>query len=341
MKIRRIVALAATAMSLLVVAGCATGPAVFRSISGYIHSVGEVSEEPLCDEPIGEEAGALIGPHFAFSVSCAAFSPSLQLLSHMDISAVYPDGVPPSATAGHEFVVVQLASNPGARPYHPITDSTDVTAFFLMGDKRIELPELPENGDVLVAVGPAKEPAYLVVSDSGMEQRFDLREGVRESVVEGYYHGVEGFKATDGYSMRIEGENSQWTGWAEGSGDISLTRTLWDEELGWPKEGRGFVTVEVSWYVHEEDGKIAWDIKPEKMVSLTGADDEKYDILENRENDDTTWIYYEYVFDVPEDVTEFTVSFNPKGSLRILDDGSKLSTTKKPKAEKHTVDFAS
>lgn len=321
----------------LVTAGCASSvPPRFAAPIGYVHQVsGAAGSSCEPGDAVPEADGALIGPHFALTVACVSTMARVKGLDE-----VYPDkaDVPPPAPPGHEFVIVRISPAAPAEPAY--SSGGSVNAELVLGDFHVPLDRVPDPGDIIVAVAPAKKPATLAVTDEGRLQSFSLSDRLRRESVPGYYSAIEGAVTVPDYHAYFYGESGGSWGWFECNGGITAWRDLWDPELGWVSGNSARLTIKIYWPKQTKGLKTYFELYAGNSLKMSTGGQYFESAAPTWTDVDDDGGYYTWVYDMPGDAATFELEFLPRGKLTLLENNATLGLTKDVELTKYTLDFS-
>jgi hypothetical protein len=326
-----------TAASALAVAACGEVPTgTLHTRAGFTIASEEIPVS-VCptegESRLADDAGVLVGPHFALRVECvASFSEipegfQLDYLFGEDMSLYSPE-------PGHEFTLVQFAPEPGVEAAYP-DDTSELSATLMIGDEAWDFEqEVPAPGAVYFAVAEKDAPITLEVADTERTQTMDLRARTKEGLIQALYHGskfevntdpAEG--SVDGYTT--SGSYEYWFDDWKYSTQFTVTREVFEPGAGWVAEpDRALLGIEFGW-LHAGSG-LEWPIDAAKTLKVAGPDGDLTPLsADHRDEDwgDGVWRTFTLTYDVPADALAFTLNFHPKGPVNWPEEGIELPIT--------------
>lgn len=295
---------------------------------------------PGDDAYVGDEPADLIGAHFALSLSC--------LFREQSVPEHLAGEVPelehlPAAEDGAEFLIVRIAHQ--AKYWPELEDSLYGTRSWIMvGERRIDVGEVPAAGKFLVLCVPIGAEAVLWVEDSGRAQGLDLRTGSRVDPIAGYYDGPI-FRSFPGEEFTYEkvrfGTSRYWWDMSCTTDSSYVRRTMWTEELGWAPEGTAFLSVRFWWCGDGTFDETTWALDHGEALEVMIGTEPAEQVAWNEDPSTEEWggAMHTVVFSVPVDQGEFKVLFTPIGQVTELADGSVYDLWGQPDATVWTVKF--
>lgn len=284
---------------------------------------------------------ALIGPHFALAVSGVQFSKKIDAAKAAELKL---DG-PLTAPAGYEVLVMQTSKDFDADP--AIGGRNEAKAVLELGDRKVELDDVPKPGDMVAAVAPADADARLVVTDAGKRFSVNLRTGVHEEFVQALLDSPPGLTAygeAGPYDEDVKAQNDKWQVTFGTSSSFKLNRSAWEPDFEWAPDGKLWVQVDFAFqYLWKgSDTQLEWTLDPAASVVLKVGDQEIKATKSDATDPQDQFIEYRALFEIDPTVTAVTLVFKPSGDLKIVDGGSRssMSFTKGPAEGSWDVDFA-
>jgi hypothetical protein len=247
----------ATALGLLLLAGCAGDPATLtRSASqvqliapadlaevGQVRDPEELEGLGLALDPLPDDA-ALVGSHYAVALAgvAAADQLSYDQLRALNLHTTFPEAqsAPMQAGSGREFLVVYL-TEPDSAASVLGGDSAEV---IVDGEAR-PLDVVPHAQEAIVVSVPAGGDAVLAITDAGETKTISLRTGGRDSgdredhpadALQGAAVALEEGVAISGVSPPGQADGLQI--------QVSLSPSGHLDEQGWAADGQMWLEID-------------------------------------------------------------------------------------------------
>ncbi|MEV0650483.1 hypothetical protein AB0I28_35020 [Phytomonospora sp. NPDC050363] len=332
------VAVLATA-AVFAVAACAPAePPALASPLGTLVQTG--SSAPLAlEKTFDATQTALVGPHFALAVSGAQFAKSIDAAKAAELGL---EG-PLTAPRGYEVMAFQVSPDFDAEP--ALSGGEEAVATLELGDNTVELDDLPEPGELIVAMAQEGQAAKLVVTDAGKRFSVNLRDGVHEEFVAALVAApdIGSFGNAGPYDQEVKAETDEWVITFNAGTQFDVTRTGWTPGFEWAPDGKLWVEVQFT-FQHLWKGKsvdMDWTLDPAKSLSLKAGDETVKATHSEVGEKANQMIDYTVVFEVAPEVDSVKLVFKPSGDLRVIDGSKKIKpkVTKAPKEKSFTVDF--
>lgn len=283
---------------------------------------------------------ALVGPHFAFAVGGAQFAKTIDAAKAAELGLEGPLTAPP----GYEVMAFQVS--PDFTAEAALSGRDGATAALELGEGRtVDLEEVPEAGELIVAMAQEGAPAKLVITDAGKRFSVNLRDGVHEDFVPSLLVAptLSSFGNAGPYDQEVKAETDDWVVTFGIGTEFQLSRTAWADGFEWAPDGKLWIQVDFT-FQHLWKGKsvdVDWVLDPAKSLTLkVGGDTVKATKSEVGEKSNQM-IPYTMVFEVAPDTAAVDLVFKPSGEFKILDGSKELKSkvTKAPKEKKFTVKF--
>ena len=335
-------AAAGTVATALLLSAC--GPAETPQIAAPLGMVVESSTSgvlPL-EKTFDPAQTAIVGPHFALAVSGAQFSKKIDAAKAAELKL---DG-PLTAPAGYEVLVMQTSPDFDVDP--AIGGRSEAKAVLELGDRKVELDDVPKPGDMVAAIAPADADARLVVTDAGKRFTVNLRTGVHEEFVKALLDsppGLTSYGEAGPYEEEMKAQTSKWqVTFGATVRSFKLTRSAWEPDFEWAPDGKLWVQVDFAFQQlwKGSDTQLEWTLDPAASVLLKVGDQEIKATKSDASDPQDQFIEYRALFEIDPTVTAVKLVFKPSGDLKIVDGGSRSSMdfTKGPATGDWDVDFA-
>ena len=283
---------------------------------------------------------ALVGPHFALAVGGAQFAKSIDAAKAAELGLEGPLTAPP----GYEVMAFQVS--PEFTAEAALSGRDGATAVLELGEGRtVDLEEVPEAGELIVAMAQEGAPAKLVVTDAGKRFSVNLRDGVHEDFVPALLVApdLSSFGNAGPYDQEVKAETDEWVVTFGIGTEFQVARTAWADGFEWAPDGKLWIEVDFT-FQHLWKGKsvdVNWVLDPAKSLTLkVGGATVKATKSEVGEKSNQM-IPYSMVFEVAPDTAAVDLVFKPSGDLKIMDGSKELKSkvTKSAKEKKFTVKF--
>ncbi|HEY1179964.1 MAG TPA: hypothetical protein VGF17_27725 [Phytomonospora sp.] len=328
-----------TAAAAVAVAACSTsGPPSIASPLGTLVQTDASGALPL-EKTFDVNQTALVGPHFAFAVGGAQFAKSIDAAKAGELGL---DG-PLTAPEGFEVMAFQVSPDYTAEP--ALSGRDGATAVLELGDRTVDHDEVPDAGELIVAMAQDGAAAKLVVTDAGKRFSVNLRDGVHEEYVPSLLVAptLSAFGNAGPYDQEVKAETDEWIITFGAATEFQVARTAWSEGFEWAPDDKLWIEAQFT-FQHLWKGKnvdLDWVLDPAKSLTLKvdGATVKatKSEVGEKK----SQMITYSVVFEVAPDTAKVDLVFKPTGDMKVIDGSKKLKPkiTKAPKEKKFTVEF--
>lgn len=330
----RLSAAATLTAAALVLSACSSTPPRFASPIGTTEIVpsGSVALEKTFDAA----QTSLVGPHFALAVASAQFLPEVNGAKAKELGLEKPLSPPP----GYEVMAFTLADDVAI---DPALSDEDPEAKIVTGDQEIELDQVPDGGDLVVALVRKDQPAKLVITDAGRPFSVNLRDGVREDFNDALIKAeVTGLGSAEDYEAEVEMRTGSWVVTIPYSAGFQVTKSAWLPDYEWAPDGKLWVKVDFgSQYLWKGDKfDVEWNLDPAASIKLKAGDTLK-PAKTSTGDKQGQGVIYTAVFEVAPDAAQIQIVFEPSGDLKVIEGGksSKPSISKDAPSKTIGVDF--
>ncbi|GIG66249.1 hypothetical protein [Phytomonospora endophytica] len=328
-----------TAAAAVAVAACSpSGPPTIASPLGTLVQTDAAGALPL-EKTFDVAQTALVGPHFAFAVGGAQFAKNIDAAKAAELGLEGPLTAPP----GYEVMTFQISPEYTAEA--ALSGRDGATAALELGDRTVDLDEVPEPGELIVAMAQEGAPAKLVVTDAGKRFSVNLRDGVHEEFVPALLVAptLSSYGNAGPYDQEVKAETDEWIITFGTGTEFQLARTAWAEGYEWAPDGKLWIEVQFT-FQHLWKGKnvdIDWVLDPAKSLTLKVGDSTVKATKTETGEKQNQMIAYSMVFEVAPETAAVDIVFKPSGDIKVIDGSKKLKPkiTKAPKEKKYTVEF--